>query len=86
MKETTNLEEIPEQHLCFWKCLMEKEGEIDADGVIQKEKIAEHLSIPQIAKEKQQEVQTCIENVEKIENCGKVVDVLKCFPFHNKKH
>ncbi|EFA05677.1 odorant binding protein 05 [Tribolium castaneum] len=80
LHEGWKMENLPESHLCFLKCLLEKREVIDENGVPQKEKIDEILTVKQLSDEKREEISTCITNVEKIENCETMSEIMRCFP------
>ncbi|XP_044261191.1 general odorant-binding protein 56h-like [Tribolium madens] len=73
---------VSEKLLCFHKCLLEKKGLIDENGIIQKEKIPEVVTLKH--NEKREEIFTCIGNIEKIETCENVLEVMHCFPRRRK--
>ncbi|XP_044260699.1 uncharacterized protein LOC123008762 [Tribolium madens] len=62
-------DEIPEDLMCFGKCMQEEGGLIDSEGNINEEKLKNLPLMSQISEEKKNNILECLKEVGKIETC-----------------
>ena len=73
-----HLEDIPEKNLCFHKCLMQKMGLIDNEGVIQEDKVAEMVELADLTDEEREKAVQCVKDIKKIEKCEDSHKIFAC--------
>ncbi|KAJ3652574.1 hypothetical protein Zmor_018526 [Zophobas morio] len=74
-------DEVPENLLCFAKCLQEKQGYVDAEGTIDLDNMKALPVFSHIPDDKKDDVMACLENMGKIETCADIQKERECF--HN---
>nr|AHA33381.1 odorant-binding protein 3 [Batocera horsfieldi] len=66
------------EEMCFFKCIMEEKGMLDADGNVKPETVdSSQLHIPQ---DKVDDVKQCLKNAGKVEKCEDIAKLVECMP------
>lgn len=73
--------------MCFMKCLMFRNGKIDAKGKINVEKVEEDLSkVPGLTDKQKVDFKKCVIAVDKIEKCEDIKKIRLCWLALSKHH
>ncbi|XP_056635702.1 uncharacterized protein LOC130444531 [Diorhabda sublineata] len=65
---------------CFWKCIMEKNGLVTSDGVVNPDKLENSFpeDAPKFPADVVSEMKTCLGTVGKINSCDDVQKIRQC--------
>lgn len=71
--------------MCFLKCLLFQNGEIDAEGKINVEEIEKDVSkVPNLTDKQKEDFTKCVLSADKIEKCEDVQKIYPCWSAHEK--
>lgn len=73
----SEVKDISEDVLCFYKCIMEKRGVLNSDGKINE---MDTKKTPHLDEKQKSEVMECIKNVEPVVKCEDMRKLIECAP------
>ena len=80
------MKDLPKIHLCFYKCLYTRIGLLTTEGETVAESTFGIATVRGIKTTKFSQVVDCVNHVEKVDTCNKVLDLDQCFsPLINVK-